>query len=474
MELGGKEVKNKNLKKLFSNTHFKQGTYSVGLTVIVLAIIIVLNLLLNQLPSNLKSIDMSDNKIYSIGDVSKEVVEGLDKDVTIYVVAEPDTIDKKIEQFVNNYAAMSKHIKVEVLDPVLHPSVLTEYETTKNSLVVSCEETNKKTSIPFDDIILYNQQYLYYYNTYVEESFDGEGQLTSAIDYVTNEATNTIYTTEGHGEGDLSASVTDLIDKQNINLNSVNLLTEGKIPDDCDLLFLNAPTSDIADDEKTMITDFLNNGGNVLLMIGDTEKETPNLDTIMSEYGLEMVDGYIADMERYYQNSYFNIFPVLSSSSAITQDFTSKELALVSGARGMKQVDTSKESLTITPFLTTSENGYAITSSGQEQGEYVLGATVVDQIDDEKEAKLIVTTVPSLIDESITGAFSNLMNLDIFMNAVTWYFDDVTNISIAAKSLDITYNTVANAGTWGSLFIFIIPVATIGLGFIIWLRRRKA
>ena len=86
----------------------------------------------------------------------------------------------------------------------------------------------------------------------------------------------------------------------------------------------------------------------------------------------------------------------------------------------MKQVDTSKESLTITPFLTTSENGYAITSSGQEQGEYVLGATVVDQIDDEKEAKLIVTTVPSLIDESITGAFSNLMNLDIFMNAVTW------------------------------------------------------
>lgn len=60
-----------------------------------------------------------------------------------------------------------------------------------------------------------------------------------------------------------------------------------EIPDDCDLLFLYAPTSDITDDEKTIIEKYLSDGGKVYLILGDTTSDTPNLDGIMSDYGLK-------------------------------------------------------------------------------------------------------------------------------------------------------------------------------------------
>ena len=80
----------------------------------------------------------------------------------------------------------------------------------------------------------------------------------------------------------------------------------------------------------------------------------------------------------------------------------------------------------------------------------------------------------SLIDESITSAFSNLSNLTIFMNAVTSNFSDVTNISIEPKSLEITYNTVPAAGMYTVMFVIVIPLAVLIFGFVVWMRRRKA
>lgn len=52
-------------------------------------------------------------------------------------------------------------------------------------------------------------------------------------------------------------------------------------------MFLYAPTSDITDDEKTIIEKYLSDGGKVYLILGDTTSDTPNLDGIMSDYGLK-------------------------------------------------------------------------------------------------------------------------------------------------------------------------------------------
>ena len=68
---------------------------------------------------------------------------------------------KESKHFLSKYAALSGKISVEWIDPVLHPAALTEYDTSSNTIVVSCPDTEKTTTISFTDIIVYDQSSYY-------------------------------------------------------------------------------------------------------------------------------------------------------------------------------------------------------------------------------------------------------------------------------------------------------------------------
>ena len=123
-----------------------------------------------------------------------------------------------------------------------------------------------------------------------------------------------MYYTTGHGEAAFSDSVTKLFSKNNLTTDEVNLMMTGEIPDDCDLLFMDAPSKDISDDEKTLLLNYLKKGGKVFIILGDPEDETPNLDEVLKEYGMQEADGYIADMQRSYQGNYYYIFPEITAN----------------------------------------------------------------------------------------------------------------------------------------------------------------
>ena len=129
-----------------------------------------------------------------------------------------------------------------------------------------------------------------------------------------------MYYTTGHGEATFSDSVTKLFSKNN--------LTTGEIPDDCDLLFMDAPSKDISDDEKTLLLNYLKKGGKVFIILGDSEDETPNLDEVLKEYGMQEADGYIADMQRSYQGNYYYIFPEITATDDLANNLES-EMVLI-------------------------------------------------------------------------------------------------------------------------------------------------
>lgn len=66
----------------------KKGSYSLAFTVVILAIAVFLNLLIGELPSSATKIDVSENKLYSIGDETKNVASSLTEEVTLYLLAE--------------------------------------------------------------------------------------------------------------------------------------------------------------------------------------------------------------------------------------------------------------------------------------------------------------------------------------------------------------------------------------------------
>ena len=188
------------LKKIFTSTQFKNGSFSAGIIVLVIAIVVVLNLIVSSLPSTLTRADLSDKLLYSVGETTEQLLDSLDRDVEVKVIAETGSVDSRIEEFLERYSALSDHISVEYLDPVLHPSVLTDYGVDSYSIVVSCSDTGKSTTIDFNDIIVYDYTNVYYGGSATEKEFDGEGQMASAIDYVTSDDTKKIYTMTGHDE----------------------------------------------------------------------------------------------------------------------------------------------------------------------------------------------------------------------------------------------------------------------------------
>ena len=448
---------------LIGTKAFRKGSYSTVIMVVIIAIVIAANVMFSKLPTAARNIDVSSNDLYSIGDTTHSVLDGLKNDVEIIVIKDKESTDKRISTLLAKYADYSDNIKVTYKDPVIYPSVLTTYDTEENNIVIKCDATDKTTKVAFSDIIVTSTSY--YGSTY-ETSFDGEGQLTKAIDYVSNENNKLIYTISGHGESNLGKNISELISKSNFNVKSVNLLVDNGIPDDCDMLICNQPTKDLADDELKLLREYMENGGKMTVVLADTTTKTPNFDALMADYGISKVNGYIADTERYYGQNVYQIFPNYSSGD-ITGKFGSEEYTLLFGSLGLKVEET--DGVTVDEFLTTSDKGAAVVGENDyTEGKYTLAAAATKD-----KSRFTVFGSASIIDDKFTSYYTNLMDLQVFMNSITANFDDVSNISIDSISLQTTYNTIANGSGIGAIFIGIIPVALLILGFLRWFGRRK-
>ncbi len=161
------------------------GSYSLVISAVVLALLIVANLFVSALPTTLTKYDISSTKLYSITSNTKVVVNALQDDVTIYWIVQSGEEDDVIENLLGKYESLSDHISVVKRNPDVYPTFAEQYtdeDVPNNSLVVECGDRYRYIS--YNDIYLTETNvYSYSYTT----SFDGEGAITSAIDYVTTE-----------------------------------------------------------------------------------------------------------------------------------------------------------------------------------------------------------------------------------------------------------------------------------------------
>lgn len=215
----------KNILPKWSSKNIRKGSYSLGISVVVLAIAVVFNLVVGKLPAQYRNVDLSQTKLSTIGDTTKELVSNLDQDVTIYQIAESGSENETIQKLLERYEGLSSHVKVETMDPVLHPNFVSEYtddDLASNSLIVVGE--NRSKVIPYADMFESTINYQTY--QYETTGFDGEGQVTSAISYVTTDSLPVMYTITGHEEATMTDDMKSAIEKENIEMKDLNLLTE--------------------------------------------------------------------------------------------------------------------------------------------------------------------------------------------------------------------------------------------------------
>lgn len=203
-----------------------------------------------------------------------------------------------------------------------------------------------------------------------------------------SESSYTVYCTENHGESDVGTNLAELLEKNHFTTSTVSLLQTGSVPEDCDLLLICVPTSDFSEEEIDMIYDYLNAGGKVELIWGNSSFEHPNLDGLMATYGMELTSGYVGDTSRYYAatQSYFTFFPELTSSSDAADGIASDALVLVTTSFGLNLIDPARDTIEVDDFLSTSSSGgVMLDGEGTVSGQYYLGVTATEEIEVESE-----------------------------------------------------------------------------------------
>ena len=446
----------------------------------VLAILIVFNIFASALPTAVTKYDISASKLYSITSNTKVVVNALEQDVTIYWVVQSGEENQVIENLLGKYDSLSDHIQVVKKNPDVYPTFAEQYtdETVmNNSLIVECGDRSR--FIGYDDIYVQEADiYSYSYNT----SFDGEGAITSAIDYVISEELPQVYILEGHGEADLPASFQEQIEKENMETNTLSLLTVDAIPEDADCAIIYAPESDISQEEKDLLADYAAGGGKLFVVAGPVQDGIlENLYSLLADYGIEASEGIVVegDREHYSFQGPAVLLPDMSSDTITDSLIEENYYPIMPISLGLT-VTENTGSGTVTELLTTSYTsysklaGYSMTDYEKEDGDIDGPFALAVSIDTAGEGKIVWFTSSYFLDD-MYNATSSGANANLGMNALSSLIGETEAMAIRSKSLNYNYLTISEsaASLLKVAMIGVFPLLYLGIGIWVVLRRRR-
>lgn len=472
-----------------STRKLKLGAFSTGMIAVGLVAAVAVNMVASQLPEKLASIDVTSEKLYSITEDTEKILKDLKEDITIYVLANRDSQDTNLEKTLKRYEDASGHVSVVYKDPSVSPSFYQEYTDTapsSNSLIVV--SGNRSRVIDYSNIYEYSIDYSTYSQTV--SGYDGEGQITSAISYVTSENTTVMYAITGHNEATLSGGFTDALEKQNVELQTLNLVENESIPADAACIFLLSPSTDYSEDDVEKIASYLENGGKAVITANYAAEDLINFETILSAYGVGIVDGMVVEgSTQYYYQMPYCLLPDIAYDSA-TSDAANGYI-FVPCAQGFtypEQTEEEEESsdITYTPLLTTSESAYSkvdlvnIQNFDKEEndidGPLYVGLHVskaAAEEEGESTELYLFGTADIFTDEASQYVYGN--NLTLFTGVMAQFTGGEVESVIPVKSFEISSLVVSQAVVNGGMLIMMIllPIGLLVAGIIIWARRRK-
>lgn len=83
---------------------FRSGLYSTAILAAAIVLAVLVNLLAGAIPSKYTEFDLSAAKMYTLGDSSRQLMQSLDQDVTVYYLCETGSEDAIVSKLLDHYA----------------------------------------------------------------------------------------------------------------------------------------------------------------------------------------------------------------------------------------------------------------------------------------------------------------------------------------------------------------------------------
>jgi ABC-type uncharacterized transport system involved in gliding motility auxiliary subunit len=473
----------KNTEKISNSLrtrHVKYGGYAAIITIAVIAGLIGINLICQLVAPRF---DLTQNKLFSLSEQSRQVADSLASPVTIYCLWEPGKETPQVKQVVDLYAARTDKIRLEDVDPDRNPGFVLKYDEDKKgiekgSLIIEGEKDFRVISLQD----MYDVNYANPQNPQIT-GFSIERRITGALLYASSGITPIIYEMSGHQEISMEElGMLELIERENYSLQRLNLI-QADIPDDASALILNGPKADFTRLEADRLRAYLDKGGRLIVLMDFQPGPTPNLDEVFAGYGIRFDFGVLIELNKNYNtgdNPYYSV-PDMSNHEITRALLEKRSPVVLPLARGVSALDVRRQSAQLVPLLASSQMSFLRTDLSQNtpditdmdiQGPITLGMAVFDTVGDQ-ETRIAAIGCGTLLEPlNIFGQIPG--NIDMFMNGLTWLEDRPENLSVRSKSLLTTPMniTAMHVRVLGLVFVVLIPLALFSAGLVTWLKRR--
>jgi len=483
-----KKAKDESKKKKgrkFNKRSLKYGSNSIILTVIVVALIIVINAISGMIPLKF---DLTPNKIFSISDTTKNVLKNLDMDVTIYALTdeaqlENDSNGKKVVEILNHYK--TDKVEVKYIDPDKNPSIIEEIspsdatEISKGDYVV---KSDKRIKV-IEQSDMYSTSVDYYGGYYPYQTITGisaENMLTSAIKFVTSDDIPVIYFTTGHNEADIDDNyslIKGYLEDNAFEVKTLNLLTEEKVPDDAALVIVASPQNDLVLDEQVKLKEYLKSGKNAIFMFDPQDKnvELKNFNEILNDYNINVNNDIIKETDKsmYAMGNQNMLMPDIPStaSSAIPGITNLGDYPLIMyRSRSISILKNENDYLNVNTIAKTSSKAISMPIAGGEgtTGTFNL-AVSAEYTSGEATTRILVTGNSTFANGQYGTAGLNFMAYTL-----GWMIDISGDTEIPIKQYDNRLMDIneLEAMLLRIVVVVVVPLIILVIGLIVWLRRR--
>ena len=479
-----KDSKFNNFVYKFKRNFMTDDTRTVLIVLILIAVFIGINLWVRSL--NLAQIDITNEKLYTLTDTSINAVKNINKDIKVYVWGYYE--DSSIADLLKQYNKANNKISYEIVTRDSNKEIVDKYgfeDDVPLIIVTSNADGHEKTEyIQVSDLQTYDG------NLNVVDT--SEQKITNTILKVSSDEIPNICFLSGK-------EVDSTLEYLKSYLTGLGLYTtedlqtaEGKkfkIPDDCSTLVIPSLKTDLSKNVTDKIKDYINKGGNVLLLndVSESkEKDMPNYQSVLDLYGMTFERDYILESSDYtLADSESFILGNFSSTNKITSTLN-RSNPIVLYAPGSISFKENKElaelKVSYEAFLYSSDASKTINIDNNkldEKGIYTIGTTINKIVSDGVQSNAVAfSTQVSFSDYAAEQGDYPLFfyNEELITNAIAYLADKGEYYSLGklnSSIVPVNIVTTENQDYIIRTIISVIPIVIAIIGAIVVIKRNR-
>ena len=469
----------------------KRSIVSLFVTFCVIAAVVLVNIIASVLTSKFSALtaDITSTNNFDVTDQSMEIVSKMKKKVGITFLTNRtayealDTYCKQTSVLASQLAQNSNGmISVDYVDLVQNPTYADKYDGEQLSttdVIVSCGDKYKiLTKNDLFNFEQYSETYQYISSSKSEQAID------NAIVTVTSDVSTKVALITDNCGSDYSYFKNTLV-SNNYDVQEISI-ENGSLAEDVETVIVYAPSKDFTESAVEKLEKYLINndkyGKNMIYIPYERHADTPNIDGLLSDFGMKLDDGLAFDMDTsmLMANSYYEGIACSYASDLYKDNIDKDDYPVLVGLARPIEITNEK---TAVPLLTLSQESSGYSPFDAQEGKWSMTDAVTGNVcvmaqgvlgSDKGVSTLVVAGSHNMFIKAYLGSdFSNaeyIFNMLASLNG-----RDTSIITVTERVItDYDISLSQNAAFWIGFIVFaLIPVLVLGAGLAVYLVRRN-